>query len=69
MEILAIFNNYPEGANLVTALAGKVDKTSIVDNLTTNDATKVLSAKQGKVLKDLVDAIPSGVDVSIWRYE
>ena len=68
-EVLAIFNNYPEGANLVTALAGKVDKTSIVDNLTTNDATKVLSAKQGKVLKDLVDAIPSGVDVSIWRYE
>lgn len=31
---------------------------TIVDNLTTNDATKVLSAKQGKVLKDLIgDAI------------
>jgi len=29
---------------------------SIVDNLTTNDATKVLSAKQGKALKDLLDA-------------
>ena len=29
----------------------KVDKTSIVDNLTTNDATKVLSAKQGKGVK------------------
>lgn len=30
----------------------------IVDNLTTNDATKVLSAKQGKVLNDLIgDAI------------
>ena len=27
-------------------------KTSIVDNLTTDDATKVLSAKQGKVLQD-----------------
>ena len=25
-EVLAIFNNYPEGADLVTALAGKVDK-------------------------------------------
>ena len=34
-EILAIFENYPEGADLVTELAGKVDKTSIVDNLTT----------------------------------
>ena len=25
-EVLSIFNNYPEGADLVTALAGKVDK-------------------------------------------
>ena len=31
-----------------------VAKTDIVDNLTTNDATKVLSAKQGKALKDLI---------------
>ena len=30
----------------------KVDKADIVDNLTTNDATKVLSAKQGMVLQD-----------------
>ena len=29
-------------------------KTDIADNLTTNDATKVLSAKQGKVLNDLI---------------
>jgi len=30
----------------------------VVDNLTTNNATKALSAKQGKVLKDLIgDAI------------
>ena len=34
-EILAIFENYPEGADLVTALAGKVDKTSIVANSNT----------------------------------
>ena len=30
----------------------QVAKSDIVDNLTTNDATKVLSAKQGKVLQD-----------------
>lgn len=31
---------------------------TIIDNLTTNDATKVLSAKQGKVLNDMIgDAI------------
>ena len=40
----------------------KVDKTSIVDNLTTDDATKVLSAKQGKVLKDLLDATVGNID-------
>lgn len=35
-----------------------VKKNDIADNLTTNDATKVLSAKQGKALKDLIgDAI------------
>ena len=34
----------------------KVNKSDIVDNLTTNDATKVLSAKQGKVLKDDLDS-------------
>lgn len=31
---------------------------TIADNLTTNDSSQVLSAKQGKVLKDLIgDAI------------
>ncbi len=65
-EILAIFNNYPEGADLVTALAGKVDKTSIVDNLTTNDATKVLSAKQGKALEDNKEALTNkAIDFSV----
>ena len=34
------------------------DIPTIADNLTTNDATQVLSAKQGKVLADLIgDAI------------
>lgn len=37
-----------------TALNLKIDKSSIVDNLTTDDATKVLSAKQGKTLSDTV---------------
>ena len=35
---------------------------SIVDNVTTSAANKPLSAKQGKVLKDLIDAIPSYAD-------
>jgi hypothetical protein len=39
-----------------TALNAKIDKTSIVDDLTSTDATKVLSAKQGKSLYDLIQA-------------
>lgn len=34
--------------------SGALSTSAIADNLTTNDATKVLSAKQGKVLKDLL---------------
>ena len=37
---------------------GDLDQSKIVDNLTSNDSSKVLSAKQGKVLKDLVDKKP-----------
>ena len=45
--------------DLVSGLASEtwvntyfIPKTAIADNLTTDDATKVLSAKQGKVLQD-----------------
>ena len=40
-----------------TASSTYIPKTDIVDNLTTNDNTKVLSAKQGKVLYDLIAGI------------
>ena len=43
-----------EVTNLQTNLNSKVNTSDIVDNLTTNDATKVLSAKQGKVLNDMI---------------
>ena len=49
---------------LDTELAGKVDKTSIVDNLTSADTDKPLSAKQGKTLKGLVDGKASMTDVN-----
>lgn len=42
--------------NIDTALGNKVNTSDIADNLTTNDATKVLSAKQGKALNDLIGA-------------
>ena len=37
-----------------SAITGMLTSSDIADNLTTNDATKVLSAKQGKVLNDLI---------------
>ena len=40
--------------NLQSALDSKMNKSDIVNNLTTNDATKVLSAQQGKVLNDMI---------------
>jgi len=50
--------------DLVSGLASEtwvntyfIPKTSIVDNLTTDDATKVLSAKQGKALQDTKEAL------------
>lgn len=45
-------------SNITNKPADLLHSTDITDNLTTNDATKVLSAKQGKVLKDSLDAIP-----------
>ena len=38
----------------IKAVVGRED---IVDNLTTNDGTKVLSAKQGKVLSDQIETL------------
>ena len=32
----------------------------VIDNLTSNDSDNALSAKQGKVLKDLIDSIEGG---------
>ena len=58
-EVLAIFNQYPEGADLVSALALKVNISDIVDDLVTENAGKPLSAKQGKVLKGLIDTLTS----------
>lgn len=48
--------NKPVSTAQQSAFDLKVDKSSIVDNLTSTDATKVLSAKQGKALYDLVQS-------------
>ena len=47
----------------ITTVDGKVDNTDIVDNLTSTDTNKPLSANQGKVLKDEVDKKANDSDV------
>lgn len=42
---------------LSNQLTGKVNTSDVADNLTTNDSSKVLSAKQGKVLKAMLDTL------------
>ena len=50
-EILEIFNNYPEGADLVTALSGKVDKEAgkglSTEDYTTNEKNKLAELTAG----------------------
>ena len=49
-EVLAIFSQYPEGVTLANALAAKVAFSDVINNLTSNEISKPLSAYQGKVL-------------------
>lgn len=49
-----MFGGNRTGTGYMTIILGR---SSIVDDLTSNSATLVLSAKQGKVLKDLVDSL------------
>ena len=49
--------------SLKTEIDKKVNKTDIVDNLTSTDTDKPLSANQGKVLKDEVDLKANDSDV------
>lgn len=60
-ELLAVFASFPEGVNLVTLLAGKVNTTDVYNALDCIVANKVLDARQGKVLNDLITALTTVV--------
>ena len=47
----------------------KIDKSYIIDNLETNSKEKVLSANQGKILKDITDSITNDVNKKIQLFE
>lgn len=61
-EVVAYMESNVDLIESVTT--GKVSVSDIVDNLTTNDATKPLSAAQGVVLKSLIDSITHPTKVS-----
>lgn len=59
-EILTLINNNKGTIESITS--NKVNVSDIVDNLTTSDNKKVLSAKQGVAIKGLIDALQLEVD-------
>lgn len=63
IDSIAIFENSTGEwvSHVYTFAAGKIDKTDIADNLTTNNSEKVLSAKQGVSIKNLIDALQKSV--------
>lgn len=63
-ELLAVFQNYPEGTDIAQVLADKVNVGDVVNNLTTVIAGKVLDARQGKALADLIAAKWTAVDAT-----
>lgn len=59
-EVLALIDN--NKGTLESITSSKVNVADIVDNLTTSNASKVLSAKQGVAIKELIDALQAEVD-------
>lgn len=60
-ELLAVFQTYPEGSDIAVLLSAKIASSDIVNNLTQVVAGKVLDGRQGKILKDLIDALSATV--------
>lgn len=53
-EVLAAFSTYPEGTDLLSALNGKVSTSDIDNTLSYTLSGRVLDARQGKALADLI---------------
>ena len=60
-ELLNIFQTYPEGMDILTLITDKVDKTSIINNLSQVSSGTVLDARQGKILNDLITSLTTSV--------
>ena len=62
-EVLTLIEN--NKGTLESLTTTKINVSDIVDNLTTSSATKVLSAKQGVAIKELIDALQAEVDTNL----
>lgn len=64
-QLSEIVNYIKDNRDLIeTITTSKINVSDIIDNLTTTSNNKPLSAKQGKILKDLIDAIVIPTKVS-----
>lgn len=59
-EVLTLINN--NKGTLESLTTSKINVSDIIDNLTTNSTSKVLSAAQGVVLRGLIEALQSELD-------
>ena len=59
-EVLTLINNNKGTLDSITS--NKINVSDIVDDLSTSSTSKVLSAKQGVVLKELINALQLAVD-------
>lgn len=59
-EVITLINN--NKGTLESLTSSKVNVSDIVNNLTTNSSSKVLSAAQGVVIKGLIDALDAELD-------
>ena len=60
-EVFAFLTGHDDDETLDAILATKVSIADLVDNLTSELANRALTAKQGKALKDLIDALTTTV--------
>lgn len=56
-EVLAVFQNVPEGANLIDLFNQKLNVDSVVNNLTSTTTNVPLSAYQGRVLSETITSL------------
>lgn len=61
-ELIAIMQNMPEGTDIYSVLASKVNVTDIVNTLSSSLTNVPLSAYQGQVLNSLITALQTSYD-------